>query len=404
MFSVTAMNEIKRILFVDDECETFREGLSESFGKDIEIVYCPSKDSALKEIDSKKHFDLIILDWFLEEPDNSNLSRLVLQHLYNRFFIPVFIWSNHIEEFNKESGSISYPKMLIISISKSEFTAGLIKDKIEEWLGSSLTAQISETYRYSINQNLERTFFELAEVPNEDIAAILKILVGSEENIDWSNDFILNLVHRKLLADDVFTCKLKSLIAASANNVGNEELAKRRKIINKVLYYQQAPNIIRCGDIIKIQKDGAVLKYGILVTPDCDIEQKRTRYLEIIELKKIDDAELKLTPGQKENISQYNNDSFYYLPSISIDGDMRDFVAVLKAKIIIEGLYENNDEKYPGVPQKLSYSCPYLYKDKEVHLVHICSKSNPYKSAFLQKLHANNSRVGTPDIKDILKP
>src|SRR3990172_6796757 len=172
------MNEIKRILFVDDECETFREGLSESFGKDIEIVYCPSKDSALKEIDSKKHFDLIILDWFLEEPDNSNLSQLVLQHLYNRFFIPVFIWSNHIEEFNKESGSVRYPKMLIISISKSEITAGLIKGKIEKWLGSSLTAQISTVYRNCIRDNLEKTFFELADVSDVDISSILKVLVG----------------------------------------------------------------------------------------------------------------------------------------------------------------------------------------------------------------------------------
>lgn len=401
------MSNFKRILFIDDEYDDFKAELEASFGQKTDIVCCPTKDSALEAIDSKKHFDLIILDWYLEEPDISDLSQLVLKYLQNKYFVPVFIWSNHIENFKEtlNSGVLNYPRMLIIGISKEEISAATIKDKFAQWLSTSLTAQISDIYRNSINENLERTFFELAEIPNEDIASILKILVGSEESIDWSNDFILNLIHRKLLADNTFTTNLKTLINAASDNLGNEEPAKRRRIINKVLYYQSSPNIIRCGDIIKIQKDGDVLQYGIIVTPDCDIEQKRTRYLEIIELKKIDDEKLNLTPGQKDNISKYNNESLYYFPSISIDGDIgNDFVAVLKAKFVIEGLYENNNEKYPGVPQKLNYSGEYLYKDKKVQLIHICSKSNPYKSDFLQKLYANNSRVGIPDIKDLLKP
>lgn len=271
-------------------------------------------------------------------------------------------------------------------------------------LDQSLTAQVSRVYRKSIADNLERTFFELAEIPDEDLASILKILVGSEENIDWSNDFILNLIHRRLLADAGFIEKLRTLVLAAANNTGAEELTKRRKIVNKVLYFHAAPSIIKCGDIISLKVGDNILKYGVIVTPDCDIEQKRTRYVELIELKRIDDAELRLTPGQKENIKGYNNDSFYYFPSILINGDLdNDFVAILKAKFVIEALCETNEEKYPGVPQKLNYSGRYLFKDKEVQLGHICSKSNPYKSDFLQKLYANNSRVGTPDIKNLLK-
>lgn len=400
------MSELQRILFIDDECETLREELSESFGTTIDVIYCPTQDSAINELKSGKHFDLIILDWYLED-DNSNLSRLVLEFLYDRLFVPIFIWSHHMEDLNRslESNEIKYPKMLIKPISKHEFSPESIKDMIGIWLESSPTAQISDIYRNSIRDNLEKVFFELSELRSGDLASILKVLVGDEENIDWSNDFILNLVHRKLLADDTFTANLKTLINAASNNLGNEELAKRRKIINKVLYYQSAPSIIRCGDIIKIQKDSEVLKYGIIVTPDCDIEQKRTKYLEIVELKRIEDAELRLTSGQKENIAQYNHDSFYYFPSISIDGDIRDdFVAVLKAKLIIDALFDINDKRYPEVPQKLIYSGRYLYQGQEVQLVHICSKSNPYKSDFLQKLYANNSRVGTPDIKNLLKP
>ena len=176
-------------------------------------------------------------------------------------------------------------------------------------------------------------------------------------------------------------------------------------IVNKVLYFHPTSNIIRCGDIIEIKKEGATLKYGIVVTPDCDIEQKKTRYIEVVELKKIDDSELNLNTDQKERIKKSNYDSFYYFPSILIDGNLNnDFVAILKAKFILEPLYESNKEKYPAVSQKLNYSGKYQFKDKEVQLVHICAKSNPYKSDFLQKLYANNSRVGTPDIKDLWRP
>lgn len=401
------MNRLNRILVVDDD-ETLREDIVESFKEEsVEVIFCPTKDEAVNKIDSRQYFDLIILDWFLEDHEDSMLSQLVLSHLYNRRFVPVFIWSKHIDDFNnvRETGSIKYPGILIEGISKDEITVSKLKGRIRNLLENSLTAQVSRVYRESIADNVEKTFFDLAEIPDEDLASILKILVGSEGNIDWSNDFILNLIHRRLLADTEFIEKLRTLVLAATGNTGAEELAKRRKIVNKVLYFQATPSIIRCGDIIELKAGDNILKYGIIVTPDCDIEQKRTKYLEVIELKKIDDAELRLTLGQKDNITKYNHESFYYFPSISINGDLdNDFVAILKAKFIIEALYEVNEEKYPGVPNKLNYSGRYLFKDKEVQLVHICSKSNPYKSDFLQKLYTNNSRVGTPDIKDLLRP
>lgn len=403
-----AMSELKRILFIDDDCEDYRDEFDSAFSDDVDIIYCPGKNDAIKEINSKKHFDLIILDWFLDKGSGSSeLSQLILQSLYNKLFIPVLIWSNHIAEFESDldSGLINYPKILIKDISKGEVSPETIKSKIKEWLESSLSVQISEIYRNSINENLEKAFFELAEVPNADIASILKVLVGSDENIDWSNDFILNLIHRKLLTDESFFGKFKTLVTSPSDNLRSEELTKRRNIINKVLYYRGTPKVIRCGDIIRIQKDEELLKYGIVVTPDCDIAQRNSRYLEIVELRKIEDDGLMLSSGQKETIREYKNASFYYFPSVDIDGNLEnDFVAILKSKFIVEGWCENNSEKYPRIPEILNYSGNFRYNEDDVEINHICSKSNPYKSDFLQKLHTNNSRVGIPDIKDLLKP
>lgn len=401
------MEQLNRILVIDDD-ESLKDEVIESFKEEsVEVIFSLTKDDALQKIDSHQRFDLIILDWFLEEPDSSILGQSVINYLYDKSFVPVFIWSKHIDDFNseRETGSIKYPNILIEGISKDEISVDKLRTKIHQLFEDSLTAQISKIYRESITENLEKTFFELSEIPNEDLASILKVLVGNEENIDWSNDFILNLIHRKLLTNNDFTSKLKALITAAKDIIGEEELSKRRQIINKVLYYSSAPTVMRCGDIVKILEGATIVGYGIVVTPDCDIEQRKTRYLELIELRRIDDPELNFNTSQKDNIQKYNHDSFYYFPSLLIDGSLEnDFVAILKSKIVISAVVEGSTEKYPAVPYKLSYPGDFLYNGIRVKLVHICSKSNPYKSDFLQKLHANNSRVGTPDIKDILKP
>lgn len=84
-------------------------------------------------------------------------------------------------------------------------------------------------------------------------------------------------------------------------NTGAEELVKRRKIVNRVLYFHATPSIIRCGDIVALKAEGNVIKYGIVVTPDCDIEQRNTRYLEMVEMRSIDDPALKLNSTQKRD-------------------------------------------------------------------------------------------------------
>jgi CheY-like chemotaxis protein len=400
------MDKLNRILVVDDD-ESFKEDLVRSFEEEIvDVVFCLTKDEAIKNIDSRQHFDLLILDWFLEEPDSSMLSQLVLDHLYNKRFVPVFIWSKHIEDFNSEmsNGTIKYPNILIDGISKDDVTVDKLELRIRQLMETSLTAQISRVYRESIADNLEKIFFDLAEIQNEDLASLLKILIGGEENIDWSNDFILNLIHRRLLDDVQFVDKLKNLLSAAGGRSIDEEeqIIKRRKIINKFLYFHAAPCFFRCGDIVGIKVGNEMLKYGIVVTPDCDIAQRNTKFLELIEIRNIEDCKLGLTPDQKRDVMNYKHISLYYFPCLIIEEHDADFVAIFKSKFIAEGLFERNEEKYPKVPQKLSYSAKFLVNGQEAILIHVCSMSNPYKSDFLQKLYANNSRVGTPDIKNLL--
>ncbi|MGE0085979.1 MAG: hypothetical protein AB7S75_16345 [Desulfococcaceae bacterium] len=226
----------------------------------------------------------------------------------------------------------------------------------------------------------------------------MKFLVGDSENIDWSNDFILNLLHREIIKDKNFQNALDMLVKNIQNFDGNGNEKDRRKILNKILYYQSDSNLIRCGDIIQWQLGNNEYKFGIVVTPDCDLEQKNTRFLELIELRKFDDNRLVLNSKSRTQVKEYNHPAFHLFPEIS---EYLDLVAILKSKVVLEHISEGQ-EKYPKAQKRLEYIDKFLFYGQAVRIMPLCSLDNPYKSDFLQKLHSHNSRVGIPDIRNLI--
>ncbi len=160
------MNDIKRILFVDDECDIYREDFESLFAQEgIEIVYCKTKDEGLDALNARRHFDLVLLDWFLEEPDNNVLSIAFLTELKKKLFVPVFIWTQQYENYEQElsKGLIPYPKGLITGLAKDEFKVSQLRVKLSEIFESCKIAHLSEIYRETIHHKLEEVFFELSE-------------------------------------------------------------------------------------------------------------------------------------------------------------------------------------------------------------------------------------------------
>ena len=58
------------------------------------------------------------------------------------------------------------------------------------------------------------------------------------------------------------------------------------------MYYKPTPNRIRCGDIINIKDSNNSTKLAIIVSPDCDLENKNSRHIELVELRKLEDSEM----------------------------------------------------------------------------------------------------------------
>lgn len=398
------MSEIKRILFIDDECDTFKENFNEYFGQQgIDIIYCKTKDEGIQELDSKRHFDFVLLDWFLEDPESSMLSISFLSILNTKLFVPVFIWTHHLENYEQEllNDSIPYPKDLIKGISKEELQSPLLHERIAELYTNCNIVRLSEIYRETIHLKLEQVFFELSELPGISLQTMIKYIVGDNNNIDWSNDLILNFIHRKLLTDNSYIEKIKNFLSMSPESNIIQDGEIRKSFINKIMYYKSIPNRLRCGDIINIKDTNGKSKNAIIINPDCDLANSQTRYIALIELRLLDDAEIGLNSDNKKKIKEFNHSSYYYLPSLQNADIYSDYVALLKSRILLMEKVDNNTAKYPKPSKQLDYTDYYAVGETLAEIEFICSLDDPYKSDFLNHLHSHDLRVGIPDIKKL---
>ncbi len=391
-----------RILIIEDNQETLESLKSEFENAGYETICCHDNGSVQKALENNIPFDVVILDWYFVLPESSELSKTILRKLKNNYFVPVFVYTGHLQDFNDQTEEdLGYPKNMITGFDKTIGEAEL-NNQLKNLIETNLAYKLALTYRVSLNSHLERLFFELNDFQSSDLAKILKTIYGYGENIDWNNDIIITLLHRSLVSDDTFTKEVSEILKkVSDTTTSNKEI--NRKIISRILYHYGKSNYIRNGDIVSIKNsDGNIISYGILVTPDCDLEQKKTQYIDLIEITKLDDPRLALTNGQKENIMKYNHDSFFLLPAIKVNGGLNDFVAILKSHFIIQEKEITTGTKFPSASKRHLYSHTYTLNGQDIKLEYICSKVNPYKSEFLHKLHTHNSRVGIPDIKDLL--
>jgi CheY-like chemotaxis protein len=394
---------MKRILIIEDNEETLNNLKTEFENSGIETICCSDFDSSEKALNDNVPFDAVILDWYFVLENSSELSKKILGKLKLKYFIPVFIYTGHSEDAeNKNESDLGYPKNMI-NIYDKTITCAELKQKIDEKLESNLAYIISIKYRENIYSNLEKIFFELNDTGSSSLGKVLKTIYGNGDNIDWNNDIIITLLHRSLVSDDEFTNNIKEILKTAENN-NNSDSDFNRKLINKVVYHHGKSDYIRNGDIVKIyNSDNSIIDYGIVITPDCDIENNKTRFLELIELKKLDDINSMLQENKRLNIkSCFNHGSFFSFPAIKIKDVLVDFVAVLKSRFIIKETEIGENTAYPESSKRLLYSQKFLLNENEVTLELICSKVNPYKAEFLQKLHTHNSRVGIPDIKELL--
>lgn len=393
---------MKRILIIEDDEKTLTNLKTEFEKSGLETICCSDFTSAKNAVDNNIPFDAVILDWYFVLDESCEYSLHLLKMLKQKIFVPVFVYTGHLFDFNaKSEEELGYPKNIISGTDKT-ITAEQLKNKIESLTNENLTLKLAKNYRGKIHHNLEKIFFELNDSENSSLGKILKTIYGDGENIDWNNDVIMTLLHRNLISDDGFTGTIKKTLKNISDNTGNDANFNRR-LLNKIIYHHGKSDYIRNGDIVKItDSDNKTIGYGIVITPDCDLEQGKTRFVELIELANIEEINSMMENNKQINIKGcFNHGTFYSFPCVKIDDELKDFVAVFKKKIIMQQ-NGNNFKNYPDSFSRPLYSHGYILNNENANITSICSIVDPYKSEFVHKLHSHNSRVGIPDIKKLL--
>ena len=395
---------MKRVLIIDDD-ETILNNLEESFSANqIDTIKCIDQAQTLEAINNDIPFDAVILDWYFVLDGDSAISKEILRTINKKHFKPVFIFTGHLPDYeNTNQSEYEFPSNLISACDK---TIGIdeLRNRVQQLLTDNYSLQLASVYRKNFMQQLEKVLFELNELQNVDLAKVLNKIYGDGSNVDWSNDFILNLIHRSLISDSTFIKGISQILVA-ANGVNDGASADdRKKIANKILYFRSQTDFVRNGDITLIKKvsDNSIAAYGIVITPDCDLEQSGSQFIDLIELTKLTDTRLNLNEDNKRKIKNYNHDSFYLFQSLYTEETFQDFVAILKSRIVLREVADVYHTNYPKASKRLLYSQEFIYNGERVRMTLLCTKVNPYKAEFLQKLITSNSRVGIPDIKDLL--
>jgi hypothetical protein len=235
-----------------------------------------------------------------------------------------------------------------------------------------------------------------------NIAAVYKDIISDNGNIDWANDFVISLLLQGIISDNEFRENIVGLIthinAANPATTADE----RKKIVSTILYYQSNPEFPSSGDIIKATA-GNQSCFGFVTTPDCDLSNPKTKYIEFIEL--VDHTKVNI--GDKgfilKAIEPNKSESHFYLPCIPASGNnLMDLVAIFKAKHYLRAK-NNNGDIYPKAKTKIKYSDTFVFQNSDCTIEYICSLVNPYKSELMQKKNSHDSRVGIPGVYEYLK-
>lgn len=261
---------MKRILIIEDNEEVLNNLKTEFENSDLETICCSDLNSAQNAVENDISFDVVILDWYFVLEESSGYSIQILRKLKARCFVPVFVYTGHLEEFNNKSEEdLGYPKNIIIGIDKT-ITAGELQNQVNSLLSENIALKIAKEYRAKIHQHLEKIFFDLNESENSSLGKVLRTIYGDGNNIDWNNDIILTMLHRSLISDDSFTTSVSQLLKSASDN--NTDAEFNRRIISKIMYHKGKSDYIRNGDVAIItNSDNNLICYGIVVTPDCDL-------------------------------------------------------------------------------------------------------------------------------------
>src|SRR5258707_5421636 len=147
-----------------------------------EVTVTVAKDDVKAGVKIKDAtFQMIILDWHLDETSTSELAKLCLEKIRDRLFVPVVVYTEELASFQGEADDVGklFPNALIIALGKDDVNYPELLGRLEE-IHARPPLSLSEDLRQAMSISTERALYTLAEHSIDDLAMGLKTLIKTD--------------------------------------------------------------------------------------------------------------------------------------------------------------------------------------------------------------------------------
>jgi len=391
------------IIFADDkifETDSPENKLFNEFNKenDYPVIPIDSIEKLEKAILSISTCRALILDWeFIRKEEDLELegaevpSENPLNILEkNKIFTLIYIYSQ------KEISPEIQQDLIELYPNKISFRQKEGNDAQKEY-ETILTEIISfeeknkhlnvpSSWSQDVNISVQSIFKELEEADPKWIREIYKTAEedGSSPEVEVTNIFF-NLLNEYLIQQKSFSSALKDYIETEIKeDNGSEVKQKKGKLYQRIFYTKLTKDSsFMTGDIFKFSEN----KYGILITPDCDIKKRIEKHLDFLCFNKDDyNVFLKKKGYQKSDFStlsetkkqklkdsllkDFNNHAqkCQVLPSFPFNSNIFNQTAIIDFK---ESLYVIKNEEFMNKRTDYKLNTPYIHQLRQRFLSYV---------------------------------
>lgn len=401
------------IIFADDdvlEVNTYENALFQKFlGYKNNLCECNNHYSIIpitsildleNVIDSMSICRVLILDWNFKRPTDNDIKYLsindenplnILKEKNVYSIIYIYSQEDISNDIKKELKNKFGQNRIFFSKKdknklEEEFTK--ICNSIKKFEEEHQYMQIPFVWSQAINRSVQNIFFELEQA---DINWIKEIKKKASNDVLEIIGIFHNILDESLIQNELLINELNKIITDESELDGE----KAAKLYQRIFYSKLNDNApIMTGDIFKFADN----KYAILITPECEINNRKDMQLDFLSISSIKEC-IKSHPKlhalqdksfqscSKDNQTKakdaYNNNelSIHLLPSFPFYEDVYNQTACINFKTAFLAK-EKND--FSGKRTKYKLNSPYIQQLRQRYI------------AFF-------GRYGVPDIPNSLR-
>jgi len=379
------------ILFADDQVFDTKSNEYQLFCKfksdsKLSVLPVESIDVLERTLSSISTYRAIILDWnfkrTLDSNDDTNIPDETPYDILRKFplYSLIYVYSQNVisdtikDELNKKfCGKIFFEQKS--NSQNLDFEYNKIINGIKQFENNNKHMQVPFTWSQAINESVQKIFRELELADSNWIKEIYDTAKndGAEPSIEVISVFN-NLLNESIIQNKELTNKLLNYTQGS--NAVAQEGNTLAKLYNRIYYtklLKETP--FTTGDIFNFGNG----EYGILLTPECDINAKKEKALEFLLLNKEqirDKTHKKNNEGKpteelkKIDTSLFNNRDIgcHILPSFPFEKDKYDEIAYIDFK---DAFMTKTKNEYEKKRTEFKLNSPYIYQLRQRYLAYI---------------------------------